>query len=366
MADHFGKLRLTGVDLFRGIGSFAVAVLHSGDTTNSLTIDVESSALRQFCGFVVPFFLVTSFYIAINRFSLTGKSYSIRTRLQRLLVPYAFWTMVYLLVRSLKFLLLHESDSFDKTSDITSVIFFGAASVSLYFIPLLFIGSLLLILAEYLIEKETPFYQILILFIASIIAYQELIDSNNYSRLGPNVAFQEIMALVSPNLNQPQLVRVLLVFMEWIMQCAPYVFAAMLLNSLLLRYKAVRTQRHLLWLSLLIFLSLSVAGQDILPQVLYAVLRATFLLLFSIQASSYLTASPLIQSLGVCSFGIYLMHYLVIQVLQVLLGKFRPELVTHVSIASQFLFASLSFGVSWLITDRLIRQKRLTKLMFGV
>jgi hypothetical protein len=360
------KSRLTGLDLARGMGAFAVAILHSGDETNSLAVDYWAVELRQFCAFVVPFFLIASFYLVINRFSLTGRSYSIQSRAQRLLIPYAFWTIVYLLVRSLKFLLLKEPDGFEKINDITSIIFFGAASVPLYFIPLLFIGSFLLIFSEYLIRRNTAFYQLFLLFLTSTIAYQFLVDSNNFFHLGPNVAFQGILSRISPDLNQNQFFRVLLVFVEWLMQCAPYVFAAMVLNHLLLKNHSGRTQQQLMWGSLIVFLSLSFWGREHLPQVFYEVLRASSLLLFSIQISTQLPALPLIQSLGFCSFGIYLMQYLVIQVLRVPLGKFYPELVDYVSVPSQLLFASLAFGMSWIATAYFTRSKQLAKIMFGL
>jgi peptidoglycan/LPS O-acetylase OafA/YrhL len=359
-------LRLTGIDLFRGVGAFAVAILHSGDASNSFTIDEGAVALRQFCSFVVPFFLITSFYLVIHRFSVTGKSYSIQSRVQRLLLPYAFWSIVYLVVRSAKFLLLHEADGFEKISDIISVIFFGAASVPLYFIPLLFIGSLLLIVVEFLIKRKIPFYAIFLLFLGSTIGYQIIVDSNNYFQLGSNIAFEGVTAIIAPNLNQNQFLRILLVFLEWLMQCAPYVFAAMALNHLLLRYHPKKVPKILAWGSLIVFLGLSFLGKNWLPSVIYTVSRAIALFLFSIQISTQLPVSSWIQSLGQCSFGIYLMHYLIIQVLRVLLGKFQPELVSHLSIASQLLFASLSFSSSWFIVAYLVRKKQLAKIMFGI
>jgi hypothetical protein len=48
------------------------------------------------------------------------------------------------------------------------------------------------------------------------------------------------------------------------------------------------------------------------------------------------------------------------------LGKFQPELVSHLSIASQLLFASLSFSSSWFIVAYLVRKKQLAKIMFGI
>lgn len=185
--------RLNGIDLIRDVSAFAVAILHSGDETNSINVGYWASELREFCGFVVPFFLVTSFYLLISKFASTGKSYPINLRIERLLIPYAIWSVIYLVVRSVKFLLVNEPEDFKKISDITSVVFFGAASVQLYFIPLLFTGTFLLILAERLVKLQVPIYQSLCIFLISLGGYQYLLSSDNYFKLGPNNAFDGLV-----------------------------------------------------------------------------------------------------------------------------------------------------------------------------
>jgi peptidoglycan/LPS O-acetylase OafA/YrhL len=359
------QARLNGIDLIRGISAFAVAILHAGDDTNSLTVDYWAAELRDFCGFVVPFFLITSFYLLIGRFANTGKSYPIGSRVKRLLIPYAIWSAIYLVVRSVKFLILNEPEDFKKISDVTSVVFFGAASVPLYFIPLLFTGTFLLIFAEKLIKWQTPIYQNICLFVVSVGIYQYLLSSNNYFKLGPNTAFDGLVSAFMPGVNHNPLIRVILVAIAWLIRCAPYVLAALIINYVPTKMASTNLNRQIAGISLAIFLLISFLGSDSLPESIYEISRAILLLLFAIYISHDLPASTLIKSVGLCSFGIYLMHYMVIQVLRVPIGKLYPALINHVSVPSQLMFATLGFGISWLATTFLMRRKFISKLMFG-
>lgn len=281
-----------------------------------------------------------------------------------MLVPYAIWSAIYLIVRSVKFLLLNEPEDFKKISDVTSVIFFGAASVPLYFIPLLFTGTFLLVFAEKLIKRQTPIYQSICLLV-SVGIYQYSLTSNNYFKLGPNTAFDSLVSSFMPGANYNPLIRVLLVAIAWLIRCTPYVLAALIINYLPTKMESAKLNRQIAGISLVTFLLISFLGSDTLPESIYEISRAVLLLLFAIYISYDLPASPLIKSVGLCSFGIYLMHYLVIQVLRVPIGKLYPALINHVSVPSQLMFATLGFGISWLATAFLMRKKLVSKLMFG-
>jgi peptidoglycan/LPS O-acetylase OafA/YrhL len=359
------QARLNGIDLIRGISAFAVAILHAGDETNSINVDYWATELREFCGFVVPFFLITSFYLLISKFASTGKSYPINLRIKRLLIPYTIWSVIYLVVRSVKFLIVNEPEDFKKIGDITSVIFFGAASVQLYFIPLLFTGTFLLIFAEKLVKLQVPLYHSLCVFIISLGGYQYLLSSNNYFKLGPNTAFDGLVSVLMPSANNNQFIRVILVLVAWLIRCAPYVFAALVINYAPIKIASARLNRLIAVISLGIFLFISFLGSDNLPQSIYEIARAVCLLIFAIYISHDLPSSPIIKSVGLCSFGIYLMHYMVIQVLRVPIGKLYPDLINYVSVPTQLMFALLGFGISWLATTLLMKRKQFSKLMFG-
>lgn len=59
------------------------------------------------------------------------------------------------------------------------------------------------------------------------------------------------------------------------------------------------------------------------------------------------------------------MHYMVIQVLRVPIGKLYPDLINYVSVPTQLMFALLGFLISWLATTLLMKRQQLSKLMFG-
>ncbi|HEY9603277.1 MAG TPA: acyltransferase family protein [Allocoleopsis sp.] len=145
--------RLTRLDLCRGIAIYAVVVQNSGDETWA-EVGYWAAALRSFCSFAVPFFLATSFYLMVRKLYINKTKYSLISRMQRLLIPYIFWSALYLFLKSARFLLLNESDDLRKLFlDPISLIFIGGSSVQLYFLPLLLAGTLLMPLAAYLIKK---------------------------------------------------------------------------------------------------------------------------------------------------------------------------------------------------------------------
>ncbi|HCF30704.1 MAG TPA: hypothetical protein DEV81_26715, partial [Cyanobacteria bacterium UBA11049] len=102
------KQRLTGIDLLRGLAIYAVVILHSDE--GILVKPMGWGAILQFSNFAVPFFLATSFYLIINKLYVSGPQFPWKTRLTRLLIPYGFWSFVYLLQKSIKYLSKHEID----------------------------------------------------------------------------------------------------------------------------------------------------------------------------------------------------------------------------------------------------------------
>lgn len=369
--------RLVGIDLMKGIAAYSVAVLHAGDVTNSTSVGFWATQMQRFCSFAVPFFLITSFYLLINRMHVTGKSYSLKNRFQRLIIPYAIWSIFFLLMRSAKFLLLHETDGFEKVSDVVSIIFFGAAGLPLYFLPLLFTGTLLLNPLSCLIKKDIKLTPLFLVLLFSITLDYILFATGNNFQLGPNIAFESLVNATLPDGNQMPFVRVALVFTAWLIKCLPFIAAAIIVNHLLTRKNRLNPNSLLmlsstlafLIINLLYFLSVKDLNSpiyvDFQPPI-YEVTKAIALLVLAICLSLYLPKSRIIASLSLCSFGIYLMHQPVIQIVRIPMGRLFPEFVYNVSISSQLFFASLSFGISWLITSYLVKHKITAKLLFGI
>ena len=81
------------------------------------------------------------------------------------------------------------------------------------------------------------------LCILSLGIYELLLVSGNAFKLGPNIAFQALLASIYPEGNQNPLIRLLLVELSWIIRCLPYIFIAMLLNYPSLRESVIKPSK---------------------------------------------------------------------------------------------------------------------------
>lgn len=122
------------LDLGRCFFAYCVVFVHLGPA------DPCSDAVgRAFNAMSVPFFITLALYFFIQRLKpLTNKDepvISILTgqRFDRLLVPYAAWTLIYVLMRYAK----HSLQDKPFMPDWMHLIFFGGAGVHLYFLPFL-------------------------------------------------------------------------------------------------------------------------------------------------------------------------------------------------------------------------------------
>lgn len=121
-------MRNQSIDLVKMIAAFGVVVIHLAPSTESAEV-----VTRFFGIFAVPFFLVVSLYFFIVRVAKLVSPRFQELRLDRILVPYFAWSVVYTLMRWLKFL----SSGEDFEINFVSLIFFGGGAVQLYFLPLL-------------------------------------------------------------------------------------------------------------------------------------------------------------------------------------------------------------------------------------
>lgn len=162
------KQRLIGIDLLRGLAIYAVVILHSNEVI--LVEPIGWAAILQFSSFAVPFFLATSFYLIINNIFIIPSQFQWKSRLTRLLIPYGIWSLVYLLQKSIKYLLKHENDQLVHLfQDPVLSICFGGCAFHLYFIPLLISGTLLVKFAYPLFKTQFMLQTLLVLFLSSTI-----------------------------------------------------------------------------------------------------------------------------------------------------------------------------------------------------
>lgn len=351
--------RLNGIDLCRGLAAFAVILVHSGDETWGLPISEAAIRFRHLFYFAVPFFLAASFYFGTKKLPLKINGTFWTKKFKRIVLPYLLWSLFYLVMKTAIYSLTNKTEEVQRLlADPIALIFFGAASYHLYFIPLLMSGLLLLYLTNYLTKQHNQTLILSIFVIFSLIAYQLLFNFQNDFNIDTCTAFPELLQLISVNnlLYQPW--RIILVCLSWIVRCLPYFAIALLINQFLKQnigrwFYSKTTVAILLVLCILA----NAFGEQVLPRALSELIIAYSLLLFGIAISKYLPASNLVASLGNCSFGIYLIHPVIKRAVDILLVKFVPQVTQSISISSMLTYAIVSFLASWLVIYVMRRNK---------
>lgn len=354
--------RLTGIDVFRGLAIYAVIIVHIDEGVKVLPPGWLS--ITNFASFCVPFFLATAFYFAINKLYTSQGQYPLKSRLLRLLIPYGIWSLLYLLYKAAKCIVAGEPNRlFQLLQDPLSLVFFGEASYHLYFLPLLAMGTLLMKFVEFLIEKKVSWKEAGLIAFVSLLVYQVILSSGNGLKKPDNVAFESLLAAIFPEGNSNPLLRLLLVELSWALRCLPYVMFAMLLahpkaNKFCLK---LISNYSIVWV--LVFPAVNIFGLWVLPDAVEEIARGYTALIAAIALSSMLKENALIKNIGLCSFGIYLIHIFFVEVLQSVLVRLYPNYSSNASTAILLLAAALVFLVSWGTTIFLLKHKRLAQIL---
>lgn len=353
--------RLNGIDLCRGLAAFAVILVHSGDESWGLPISEAAIRFRHLFYFAVPFFLAASFYFGTKKTPLTINRSFWRKKFKRIVLPYLLWSLFYVVTKTIIYSLTNKTDVVQELlADPIALIFLGAASYHLYFIPLLVAGFLLLYLANYLSKQNQI---VLAAFtILSLITYQLLIHFHNDFNLGSFTAFPGLLQLISPDNIFYQPWRITLVYLSWVVRCLPYFAIALLINQMLKQNvgRWFYSRLTALVLSVICVLANAFAEQH-LPLALSEIIIAYSLLLFGISISKYLPESNLIANLGACSFGIYLLHPFIKSAVDIFLVKLVPQISQSVSIASMLTYSLISFFASWIAIALMQRNKAISQ-----
>ena len=358
------QFRLTGIDLFRGFAIYAVIILHSDEGMSFRPVGWEK--ILEYSGFAVPFFLATSFYLAFYKIYSTQGEYNLKSRLSRLLIPYLFWTGIYLVYKVLKYLVQGEIENINQLFlDPVGLILFGGAAFQLYFLPLLATGTLLVKPLSFFTQKKSNLFLLISLLVCSLIFYELLLSSGNSSQDGLGVAFEVWRNSLPVNLKDNQILRIISVFLAWTIRCLPYLFMAMILAAPGMNEKLQKKSLGYTVLLLILFCLVNGWGHAYLPEALHEIGRGYLALLLAIAISNYLSGTEWIRNLSLCSFGIYLIHLLVVESFQIVENRVYGGETLRGSSLNLLIFALLSLAVSWIATDLLMRRKNLSKFMFG-
>lgn len=355
--------RSIGIDLFRGLAILAVAILHIDGGIQVLPIGW--SRITDFALFAVPFFLALSFYLAIAKLAASSQPYPLRSRLVRLLVPYGIWSGVYLFYKVAKYGATGEmSKLVDLFGDPLGLICFGTAAFHLYFLPLLAIGTVLIKFSEWAMLKKISWQRLALLCLISLLIYEVLLRSGNEYQLSTSQAFQPLLKTIFPTGNSNPLLRLILVVAAWMIRCAPYVA----IGTILTHPSSTKVCQNLIsklpWLWLFIFVSLNLTAAQFLPRSIAEVACGYSALFAAISISSILKYNYRIESLGTCSFGIYFIHLLIIEIFQSIAKRIYPNYIYHNSSVGLVLMAIVVVVLSWAITALLMKNNKLSRIIF--
>ncbi|MBF2026598.1 MAG: acyltransferase family protein [Oscillatoriales cyanobacterium C42_A2020_001] len=356
--------RLVGIDLFRGFAIYAVILLHIDEGVQN--VPAAWSKITDFSLFAVPFFLATAFYFAINKLYQSKEPYPLRQRLLRLLIPYGFWSIFYLVYKSAKYVAGGDSAKLAEIfQDPLSIIFFGGAAFHLYFLPLLATGTLLIRVVENLITRKVSLRGLGILALVSVLLYEAVLLSGDGLKTPENIAFESLLTAVFPTGNSIPLVRLILVVLFWALKCLPYVMLAAVLTHPTFNQRFLKLVGRYALLGIIVFVILNGFGSFVLPPAIYEVARGYTALIAAIAFSFLLKENALIRNLGLCSFGIYLIHLLFVEVFQSVFVRLNPNYVNDPSIVVFLLASMVILVLSWGITALLMKRKMLSRLLFG-
>ena len=231
------KNRLHGIDLCRGIAAYAVILVHSGDPSWSIPVDSSAVHFSSFFHFSVPFFLATSSFLSTQRINdtypgLTKKFWL--SKLSRIGLPYLIWSLIYLILRVGFYSLESEASLNNFLSEPSNIIFFGASSYHLYFLPLLMIGFLNFPFLYYFnLHRGTLKQKIVrctVLFSLSVLLQAALGFRNSFN-LGNYIAFKPLLDLLP--IQYTNGLRIPLVLVYFFLWNLPYSTLSIILNTFL-------------------------------------------------------------------------------------------------------------------------------------
>jgi peptidoglycan/LPS O-acetylase OafA/YrhL len=325
--------RLAGVDAMRWIAAVGVVVVHCGDKQPAAEF-----VGKFFLNFAVPFFYAAGAYFLVRETLITGEQPRLATRLRRLLVPYVCWSAIYLGARLAKGVLLGSVEHRAPWStEGWRVVFLGGAAVHLYFLPVLALGLitgwLLAPVLRWLAKRPAGLAFAVALAWGGFLAFDQW----------------EVPRSIPPGLlTALRCLSAMLIF-------GPYLLASVMLQLALEAagdVAGLQSRRIILPAALVVFVGMNTAftfGWLDWDWTLVGWLLAFPLLLAALAWRADFARHPSVAAIMPLSFGVYLVHHLVIEAFRMgarLLGFAWPE---RVSIPQMLLLTGATVAVSLVI-----------------
>jgi peptidoglycan/LPS O-acetylase OafA/YrhL len=337
-----GPERLAGVDLMRGFGAFGVICVHIGIVAHNHT-SPAGFALQKWFDFVVAFFLITALFFALRGEKAKPVPWGawLYQRFERLMIPYFIWSALYLALHVLKLHLGHQSDAIRSLfQDPVGLLLNGGTSLALYFLPLLFVSLIVAHALRHFLATAPVGLLVLILVMASA-ASSIMINTGNSYDLGTARGFEPAL----PGLNDYPPCRLLLALLADAVRSLPLIVTAALLvrilstsrkpaavGALLLGVAALAVPPLAAWAGLSPYVPEVVAG------------TGAFLVGWALPVS----AGKMAVTLGAFSYGVYLVHQVILETMQVAGQKLGIE-PPFLTLGGVIVLSLLVYGLSMAI-----------------
>jgi len=363
------KTRFLGIEFGRGLSTYAVILVHSGDETWGLPISSIAIEFRHLFYFAVPFFLATAFYFVTTKSEIGYSRKFWQSRVERILIPYVTWSMLFLISRVIVFTLTHKPNRVQQLlQDPLSLVFMGGVSYHLYFLPLLFAGTVLTLLMPLLDRLKVRGYRLGLISMLGVSLYWLLEATGNSFQLGEDIAFEKLLGAWGINFEQYPGLRLVMVEVAWVIRCLPYFLISLSLNwhPQQMKYLLAKIQPTG-WITLFVLCNL--LGRKFLPGALSELLLAYSLLFSCLSVSNYFAASfseRFMISVGACSFGIYLIHPFIMNTVKPVVTHLWFDTSSAISVASMLVISIPTFLFSWLLVAYLAKSKNKFKHWLGI
>ena len=358
-----GAGRSWGVDFGRAVAALAVVVIHACAAGDGI-VRSSTATVREVVSFAVPFFLATSAVFAVRSISATRSAWAVaRQRLSRLLLPYAAWTLIYVALKAASSKLADDPERLRALfRDPGRLVLLGGASVQLYFLPMLAVGMLVLPLVDAAARRLRYRADAIGLVAVSIVPYWALGWTGNAYDIAAGAGLRD---WVDPNRTRAldAVVRVAIVAVVWAARLLPYLALGVLVRVFDLDR---RRPRVMLVAAAVVFVVIEVGFRPFQPHVLreLGVAFPLLFLCFALRApQTNGIVARAVASIAKHSFGIFLAHTAVLQVVQDLADRAEPGFLDQITPVKVVVTAVPTFLLAWAAAVVIDRIKPLRRLL---